>query len=169
MISLLINVVFAEETQEVEGEQTQETQAVEEANIVTAKAKVIETGEITKRTTGSIEDTVQQIKIEIIDGEYEAKEFTTEFVLSYDIEGKILAYELREGDTVSVQLAVDANGNITPTVEGIIRSNYIYINFNFSTKHYFSRWKKRNKSNNRSSYYYFSSMVYSNKINICRL
>lgn len=127
MISLLINVVFAEETQEVEGEQTQETQAVEEANIVTAKAKVIETGEITKRTTGSIEDTVQQIKIEIIDGEYEAKEFTTEFVLSYDIEGKILAYELREGDTVSVQLAVDANGNITPTVEGIIRSNYIYI------------------------------------------
>lgn len=129
MISLFINVAFAEEVPEVA--QTEEAQtenvSTDEKSTVRAKAKVIEIGEVTKKTTGNIEDTVQQIKIEILDGEYETKEFDTEFILSYDIDGKILAYELRKGDIVTVSLEADANGNVIPTVEGVVRSTYIYL------------------------------------------
>ena len=129
MISLFINVAFAEEVPEVA--QTEEAQtenvSTDEKSTVRAKAKVIEIGEVTKKTTGNIEDTVQQIKIEILDGEYETKEFDTEFILSYDIDGKILAYELRKGDIVTVSLEADANGNVIPTVEGVVRSAYIYL------------------------------------------
>lgn len=104
-----------------------EEAVVEENKTFYVKAKVLETGDITKKTIGDIEDTVQSVKIEILEGEYETKEFTTDFILSYDIEGKILAYELKKGDTVTVQLSVDANGNVSPAIEGIVRSNYIYI------------------------------------------
>ena len=129
MISLFINVAFAEEVPEVAQTEEAQTENVrkEEKSTVRAKAKVIEIGEVTKKTTGNIEDTVQQIKIEILDGEYETKEFDTEFILSYDIDGKILAYELRKGDIVTVSLEADANGNVIPTVEGVVRSTYIYL------------------------------------------
>lgn len=114
-------------TETAEAAENSKEVVVEENKIFYVKAKVIEAGETTKKTVGDIEDTVQSVKIEILDGEYETKEFTTDFILSYDIEGKILAYELKKGDTVTVQLSVDANGNVSPSIEGIVRSNYIYI------------------------------------------
>ena len=116
-----------EATSETETAENSEKVVVEENKTFYVKAKVLETGDITKKTIGDIEDTVQSVKIEILEGEYETKEFTTDFILSYDIEGKILAYELKKGDTVTVQLSVDANGNVSPAIEGIVRSNYIYI------------------------------------------
>ena len=69
MISLFINVAFAEEApaQSQTTENTVENVSTEEKSMIRARAKVIETGEVTKRTTGNIEDTVQQIKIEILD------------------------------------------------------------------------------------------------------
>lgn len=116
-----------EATSTTETAENSEEAVVEENKTFYVKAKVLETGDITKKTIGDIEDTVQSVKIEILEGEYETKEFTTDFILSYDIEGKILAYELKKGDTVTVQLSVDQNGNVSPSVEGIVRSNYIYI------------------------------------------
>ena len=116
-----------EATSTTETAENSEEAVVEENKTFYVKAKVLETGDITKKTIGDIEDTVQSVKIEILNGEYETKEFTTDFILSYDIEGKILAYELKKGDTVTVQLSVDPNGNVSPSVEGIVRSNYIYI------------------------------------------
>lgn len=141
IVNMLLSISFAteqpSETETTETtnseEATSETEnvensekVVEENKTLYVKAKVIEAGEITKKTVGDIEDTVQSVKIEILDGEYESKEFTTDFILSYDIEGKILAYELKKGDTVTVQLSVDANGNVSPAIEGIVRYNYIY-------------------------------------------
>lgn len=141
IVNMLLSISFA--TEQPSTTETTETTNSEEATSETAKnseeavveenktfyvkAKVIEAGETTKKTVGDIEDTVQSVKIEILEGEYETKEFTTDFILSYDIEGKILAYELKKGDTVTVQLSVDANGNVSPAIEGIVRSNYIYI------------------------------------------
>lgn len=141
IVNMLLSISFA--TEQPSTTETTETKNSEEATSETAenseeavveenktfyvKAKVLETGDITKKTIGDIEDTVQSVKIEILEGEYETKEFTTDFILSYDIEGKILAYELKKGDTVTVQLSVDANGNVSPAIEGIVRSNYIYI------------------------------------------
>ena len=124
IVNMLLSISFATEqpsTTEItettnSEEATSETENVEKSEKVVeenktlyVKAKVIEAGETTKKTVGDIEDTVQSVKIEILDGEYESKEFTTDFILSYDIEGKILAYELKKGDTVTVQLSVDAN------------------------------------------------------------
>lgn len=116
-----------EATSETETAENSEEVVVEENKTFYVKAKVLETGDITKKTIGDIEDTVQSVKIEILEGEYETKEFTTDFILSYDIEGKILAYELKKGDTVTAQLSIDENGNVKPSIEGIVRSNYIYI------------------------------------------
>ena len=139
IVNILLSICFAteqpSETETTETtnseESTSETvenseKVVEENKTLYVKAKVIEAGETTKKTVGDIEDTVQSVKIEILDGEYETKEFTTDFILSYDIEGKILAYELKKGDTVTVQLSIDENGNVKPSIEGIIRYNYIY-------------------------------------------
>lgn len=104
-----------------DGEQT--------TNEIEAKAMVTETGEIKDIKTGSITDTIQEVTIEILDGEYEAKEFTTNYVLSYDIDGKIKAYELEVGDKVNVQIVEDENGNVTATVQEPIRNHYIVAMF----------------------------------------
>lgn len=94
-------------------------------------AKVIEAKEVKEVVTGSMKDKVQEVTIEITEGDYIGEEFTTNFVLSYDIEGKILAYELEKGDKVIVELSEDANGNVTATVQDVVRSNYIFLMFGF--------------------------------------
>lgn len=94
-------------------------------------AKVIEAKEVREVVTGTMKDKVQEVTIEITEGDYIGEEFTTDFVLSYDIEGKILAYELEKGDKVLVQLAEDTNGNVTATVQDVVRSNYIFLMFGF--------------------------------------
>lgn len=96
---------------------------------IESEAIVIKVGEIREVETGSITDTVQEVTIEILEGEYEAKEFSTDYVLSYDMDGKIKAYELEVGDKVSVQLVEDENGNVAATVQNVIRDKYIFIMF----------------------------------------
>lgn len=109
-----------------------EGELIEKTDIITDTiARVIEAGEVKEVVTGNMKDQVQEVVIEILEGEYIGEEFTTNFVLSYDIEGKILAYELDEGDKVSVQLAEDTEGNVTATVQDIVRSNYIILMFGF--------------------------------------
>lgn len=112
-----------------------DTSAEEIANqtdIVTdTVAEVIEVKQPEEIITGGITDTIQEITIEITEGDYIGEEFTTEYVLSYDIDGKILAYELDEGDKVIVELTEDENGNVTVAVQDIVRSNYIIIMFIF--------------------------------------
>lgn len=119
---------------ETQADANQESQgnSSEGVNEVTeAKAKVIEAGEIRKVTNGSIEDTVQTVKLEILNGKYETKEFTTDYVLSYDVEGKILAYELNEGNKVTVQITEEADGTTSIVIQDFQRANYIYIMFAF--------------------------------------
>ena len=68
---------------------------------------------------------MQEVKVEITEGKYIGEEVTTNYILSYDIDGKILAYELDVGDKVIIQISEDADGNITATVQDVVRSNYI--------------------------------------------
>lgn len=130
MMNVYMGVIYATE-QKNETTSTESNEPVEVTNafICEAKAKVIEAGEVKVVTTGSVEDKVQDVKIEILDGEYKGEEYQTQFVLSYDIEGKILAYELSKGNIVTVQIAKDADGTITATVQDMQRSNYILIMF----------------------------------------
>lgn len=97
--------------------------------IAVVKAKIIEAGEVKKVTTGSVEDTVQEVKVEILEGEYEGEEYTTNYVLSYDIEGKILAYELEKGNKVTVQISKDQNGEMEISVQDVQRDTYMYFMF----------------------------------------
>ena len=121
MINISLNLYATTEEQNL---------ASENASVqIECKAIVTKIGEVTEIETGSITDTVQEVTIEILDGEYETQEFTTNYVLSYDIEGKIKAYELEVGDKVSVQIVEDEKGDVTATVQNVIRDKYIFVLF----------------------------------------
>ena len=97
--------------------------------LINTYGKIIEVKEPIEVVTGTVKEKVQEVIVEITEGDYIGDEFTTNYVLSYDIEGKILAYELDEGDNVSVQIVEEADGTITVTVLDIVRANYIIVMF----------------------------------------
>lgn len=104
----------------------QDAQLIErEEKITDTTAKVIEAKEVREVITGTVKDKVQEVTIEIIEGPYIGEEFTTDYTLSYDIDGKILAYELDVGDKVIVQIAESPDGNIVATVQDVARADYI--------------------------------------------
>lgn len=131
VIMMLTITLKIDATTEGENPATNQTAQVEEnsSTQIDCKALVMKVGEIKEVETGSITDTVQEVTIEILDGIYEAEEFTTNYILSYDIDGKIKAYELEVGDKVSVQVVEDEMGNVTASVQNVIRDKYIYAMF----------------------------------------
>lgn len=126
MITFISPIYATEETPAPEHETIENT---EEASTTTIQvtARILEAGEPKQVQTGSITDTVQEVKIEILEGAYENEEFTTNYNLSYDIDGKILGYELEVGDKVTVQIVEDENGNVAVTVQELSRNHYIII------------------------------------------
>lgn len=132
MINFFTIYVQAEE-QQTNIEQTNVEQTTENSEeiveksetIITTYGKIIETKDVKENITGTVTDKVQPVVVEIIDGDYIGEEFSTDYVLSYDIDGKILAYELDVGDKVSVQISEDADGNVTVTVLDVVRANYL--------------------------------------------
>ncbi|MGN1299691.1 MAG: YibE/F family protein [Candidatus Scatovivens sp.] len=126
ILGLAINVYAEEETVQ-NTEETQNNTVTNEIINVEAKAKVLEAGEVKQVETGSITDTVQEVKIKILEGSHKGEEFTTNYILSYDIEGKILAYELEKDDIVWVQLTENTDGTVGIAVENIVRQNYILL------------------------------------------
>ena len=113
-------------------EPTTETEAELVENhetLINTYGKIIEVGEPIEIVTGTVTEKVQEVVVEITEGDYIGDEFTTNYVLSYDIEGKILAYELNEGDKVSVQIIEEVDGTISVTVLDVVRANYIVVMF----------------------------------------
>ena len=123
------NTVSNEE--ETSNEPTEDSAQKPMSKVVEAKAIVTEAGEVKKVSNGSFEDTIQTIKLKILNGEYQGKEFSTDYVLSYDVEGKILAYELSKGNKVTVHITEDSNGNSSVTIDDIQRAGYVYTIFIF--------------------------------------
>ena len=87
--------------QENNAEQNTENQAEENVTIqqkettsIQTRAKIIETGETYEETTENILEKKQNVKLKILDGDYKGKEFDATYILSYDIDNKIQAYEL---------------------------------------------------------------------------
>ena len=127
LLVLLLSInVFADEQTVQNVADTTNYQNTEIVNFE-VQAKVIEVGEVKQIETGSIIDTVQEVKIKILEGSHKGEEHTTNYILSYDIEGKILAYELEEGDKVWIQLTENTDGTIGIAVENVVRQNYIII------------------------------------------
>ena len=110
---------------------TQENTELIEKNdyVVDTVARVMETYGVKEVVTGTVTDKVQEVKIEIVEGDYIGEEFTTNYVLTYDIAGKIQAYELDVGDRVLVQLTEDDEGNVIATVQDVAREKYIILMF----------------------------------------
>lgn len=115
------------ETQENTGEENLESSALIDKGetVVNAYGKIVEVQPVKENVTGTVTDQVQPVVVEITDGDYIGEEFSTDYVLSYDIEGKILAYELDVGDKVTVQISEDSEGNVSVTVLDVVRANYI--------------------------------------------
>lgn len=121
-VLLLSNLSFATNEQEV---QTIETiQTITSQNINT-KAKVIETKRVYDRTIENLVDKVQEVTIEITEGEYKGITFDAIYVLSYDLDNKIMAYELEKGNKVHVQLTIENNDIVSVEVQDVIRQDYI--------------------------------------------
>lgn len=137
LITNFVVISFSEETStettvntENENTYSDEEGIVSNNEIVTnANGKVIEASERREVVTGTVTDLVQDITVEIIDGDYIGEEFKTVYTLSYDIDGKILAYELEENDKVTVQITEDSEGNVSATVMDIVRADKILVLF----------------------------------------
>lgn len=99
----------------------------ETATTIQATAIITKAGEVKEVENGSLTEKVQEIKLEILDGVYKEEEFTTNYNLSYDIDNKILGYELEVGDKVTVAIVEDENGNVTATIQDLNRTNYIIL------------------------------------------
>lgn len=119
---LMTNAVFATDAEQ-QAASEEVTQPVKE--IVEVKAKVTEVGETKDVDNGGITDKVQYLTVKIKEGEYKDESFDATYILSYDLDNKILAYELDKGNTVFVQLELE-NGEVkNVVVQELVRHNYI--------------------------------------------
>lgn len=123
---LAINLFATETGAATDSGYADNAELIESSDAVTdTYGKIIEVKGTKEIKTGTVTDKVQEVKVEIIEGEYIGEEFDTTYTLSYDIDGKIMAYELEVGDKVLVQLSEDSEGKVTATVQDVVRSGYI--------------------------------------------
>lgn len=89
------------------------------------KAKIIEAGKSYQRDNGNGgKETVQDVKVKILDGQKKGEKFDATYVMTYDLDNKIVGYKLREGNIVYVEIT-EQNGEVTVIVRDIVRQNYL--------------------------------------------
>ena len=90
------------------------------------KAKVIEAGKkYEKQETETMVRTLQDVKIEILEGEFKGEVIDSTYTLTYDFDNKIVGYELTKGNKVLVQInSIDGNIN-SLVIEDVVRQNYV--------------------------------------------
>lgn len=99
--------------------------AEETAVTESIKAKVIEAGESFERDNGSGgKENVQNVKIKILEGDKKDEKFDTTYILTYDIDNKIIGYKLREGNTVYVKISEDS-GETKVSIQDVVRQKYL--------------------------------------------
>ena len=138
MISLFLSISFADEETTENQENTEQQEQVSEEQpqiteiketVINTYGKIVETSGVKEVFNGNVADQVQEVTVEITKGDYIGEEYTLEYVLSYDLEGKMLAKELDVGDKVEVQITEDQEGNVTATINDVVRSNKIIVVF----------------------------------------
>lgn len=120
-ISFGTSLVRAEDVLQEDSKKTEEIQ-----NSENIKAKVIEAGEKYERdnATGG-KEFVQNVKVKILEGNKKDEKFDTVYVLTYDIDNKIVGYTLKEGNTVYVRISETA-GNTEVVIQDVVRQKYIF-------------------------------------------
>ena len=102
-----------------------EVQKIETKAIESVKAKVIEAGKPYERDNGSGgKETVQDVKLRILQGDFKNEKFESTYIMTYDIDNKIVGYELREGSTVFVNIEKN-NGETNVSIQDVVRQNYL--------------------------------------------
>ena len=125
MTNIMIVISFGtEETKEeapAQEEVAVEVPAEPTIEVTKAKAKVLRASEVKDKEYDDYTDKYQNITIKIINGKYKDKEIETEYTLSYDVRGQILAYKVDEGDVIDIEIVDDGTDNILVTIEGFHR------------------------------------------------
>ena len=117
-ISLGTSLVKAEDVLQ---EDAQKTEAMQNAENI--KAKVIEAGE--KYERDNAKEFVQNVKVKILEGDKKDEKFDTVYVLTYDIDNKIVGYKLKEGNTVYVRIS-ENSGETEIVIQDVVRQKYIF-------------------------------------------
>lgn len=108
-------------TQDVQENQSTSEQEKDE-NI---KAKIIEAGEVYERDNGSGgKETVQRVKVKILNGDRKDEKFETVFILTYDLDNKVIGRTIREGQTVYVKIT-ENSGKTEVTITDVARQKYL--------------------------------------------
>lgn len=127
-IVLLFIMIFSMCTSIYATNPTVEIQPVSTDEKLQAKAKIIKAGEAyEKEEAEGIKRTLQDVTIEIKEGKFAGQKIDTIYVLTYDVENKIVGYELSKGSTVVVQLSVDGDTIQEVTIQEVVRQNYIIV------------------------------------------
>lgn len=122
MLFSLSTSIFATEPTE----NTQPIQPVTTLQQTTVKAKVKEVGEpYLQNETDDLQRTLQNVKIEIKEGKYKGQQLDAVYVLTYDVDNKIVGYGLNKGNTVVVQLSTEGDTIKQITIQEVVRQNYI--------------------------------------------
>ena len=132
MINFYVGNVYATEAENIientVSEESQEVIETNDENTIEATAVVIKVGEERVVDNGGMIDTLQDVTVKIQDGEYKSEELEATYNLSYDIEGKIKGYALKEGDKVQVQITENGS-SLNVTVIDFVRNTYILAMF----------------------------------------
>lgn len=103
-------------------------QAVSTDEKIEVKAKVISAGKsYIKDEAEGIKRTIQDVTIEIKEGKYKGQKIDTIYVMTYDVDNKIVGYELSKGNTVVVQLSIGEDTITQVTIQEVVRQNYILL------------------------------------------
>ena len=133
ILLFLVGTVYADEETETTEAPTEEVTQTEEKKeepkekkTETVKAKVIEVGGVSYRKTGDLSEKVQKVKVKILSGSRKNEKYDATYILSLDIDNKIMAYELSVGNIVKVQITEGEDPN-SPTIEvqDVVRQNYL--------------------------------------------
>ena len=130
IISTFTIISFADEeapAEEPAAEEVQESPEEIKEEVTNTYGKIIETNGIKEVVTGTVVDQVQEVVVEITEGDFIQQDFRVDYVLSYDLEGKMLVPELSVGDKVEVQITEDQEGNVTATVTEVSKTNHLAI------------------------------------------
>lgn len=122
MLFSIYTSVYATETE------TSPLQPVSTEEKLQVKAKIVKAGEAyEKEEAEGIKRTLQDVTIEIREGKFKGQKLDTIYVLTYDVENKIVGYELSKGNTVVVQLSVNGDTIGQATIQEVVRQNYVLI------------------------------------------
>lgn len=122
MINIMMVVSFGTE----EAAETPQEEAVAEEvqeptfEVTKAKAKVLRASEVKDKEYTDYTDKVQNITIKVLNGKYKDEEIETEYTLSYDLKGQMLAYKIDEGNVIDIEI-VKYGDNTTVTIDGFHR------------------------------------------------